>query len=70
VKVFLNEDGTVASPPQLIDQGRLGDPYFRAAADSAIRAVHMCGPYQLPPEKYATWNEITITFDPREMSGY
>ncbi len=70
VKVFLNEDGTVASPPQLLDQGRLGDPYFRAAADSAIRAVHICGPYQLPPEKYATWNEITITFDPREMSGY
>ena len=70
VKVFLNEDGTVASPPQLLDQGPLGDPYFRAAADSAIRAVHICGPYQLPPEKYATWSEITITFDPREMSGY
>jgi outer membrane biosynthesis protein TonB len=70
VKVFLNQDGTVASAPQLLDQGRLGDPYFRAAADSAIRAVHICGPYQLPPEKYATWSEITITFDPREMSGY
>ena len=70
VKMFLNEDGTVASPPQLLDQGRLGDPYFRAAADSAMRAVHICGPYQLPPEKYATWSEITIEFDPRKMSGY
>lgn len=70
VRVFLNEDGTVASPPQLLDQGRLGDPYFRAAADSAIRAIHICGPYNLPPEKYASWNEIVITFDPRQMSGY
>lgn len=70
VRVFFNEDGTVASAPQLVDQGRLGDPYFRAAADAAIRAVHMCGPYNLPPEKYANWNEIVITFDPREMAGY
>jgi hypothetical protein len=30
----------------------------------------MCGPYNLPPEKYANWNEIVITFDPREMAGY
>lgn len=70
VRVFFNEDGTVASPPQLVDQGRLGDPYFRAASDAAIRAVHLCGPYDLPPEKYANWNEIVITFDPREMAGY
>lgn len=69
VRVFFNEDGTVASAPQLVDQGRLGDPYFRAAADAAIRAVHMCGPYNLPPEKYASWNEVVITFDPSQM-GY
>ncbi|NOT42826.1 MAG: hypothetical protein HOP13_20290 [Alphaproteobacteria bacterium] len=70
VRVFLNEDGTIASAPQLVDQGNLGDPYFRAATDSAIRAVHICGPYDLPPEKYATWSEIVIKFDPREMAGY
>ncbi len=70
LRVFLNEDGTIASAPQLVDQGNLGDPYFRAAADSAIRAVHICGPYELPPEKYAAWNEIVIKFDPREMAGY
>lgn len=70
VKMFLNEDGTVAAPPQLLDQGGLGDAYFRAAVDSAIRAVQMCQPYQLPPAKYATWAEITIEFDPRKMAGY
>jgi len=73
VRFSLNEDGTVAGPPQLLDQGRLGDPYFRAAADAAIRAIQFCGPYELPPEKYAGsggWNEITIEFDPRKMAGY
>ena len=70
VKMFLNEDGTVASAPQLLDQGRMGDPYFRAAAESALRAVKICEPYNLPPEKYTTWAEITIEFDPRKMAGY
>lgn len=70
IKVFLNQDGTLASQPELLAQGRMGDPYFRAAADSAIRALHICGPYKLPPEKYADWQEITINFDPREMAGY
>lgn len=73
VKFNLNEDGTVASKPQLLDQGGLGDPYFRAAADAAIRAIQICGPYELPPEKFAGvngWNEITVEFDPRKMAGY
>ena len=70
VKMFLNQDGTVASPPQLLDQGGLGDPYFRAAADSAIRAVKMCEPYKLPAEKYQAWSEVTITFDPTKMAGF
>ena len=70
VRFSLNEDGTVSGAPQLVDKGGLGDPYFRAAADSAIRAIHMCGPYELPPDKYANWQEITIEFDPTKMAGY
>lgn len=70
IRIFLNQDGSVAAAPELIDQGSLGDPYFRAAVDSAKRAVHMCSPFKLPPEKFATWNDITITFDPTKMSGY
>jgi hypothetical protein len=70
IRIFLNPDGSVAAAPELIDQGGLSDPYFRAAVDSAKRAVHMCSPFQLPPEKFATWSDITITFDPTKMSGY
>jgi len=70
VRIFLNPDGTVAAEPELIDQGGMADPHFRAAVDSAKRAVHICSPFQLPAEKFASWNEITITFDPTKMSGY
>jgi outer membrane biosynthesis protein TonB len=52
------------------DQWRYGqDSYFRAAADSAIRAVNspQCETLQLPPEKYDLWKDIVVTFDPRDM---
>lgn len=70
VRVNLNQDGSVAGMPQLLDTMGLSDPYFRAAADSAIRAVKMCGPYNLPVEKYDVWSEVTVTFDPTKMAGY
>ena len=70
VKVDLNQDGSVSGTPQLLDTGGLSDPYFRAASESAIRAVKMCAPYKLPVEKYDTWSEVTVTFDPTKMAGY
>jgi outer membrane biosynthesis protein TonB len=70
VKVLLNQDGSVAGMPQLLDTMGLSDPYFRAAADSAIRAVKMCEPYKLPADKYEAWSEVTVTFDPTKMAGY
>lgn len=70
LKLFLNEDGTVAAAPQLLDQGGLSDVYFRAAVNSAIRAVSICGPYKIPPGRYDAWREIVVTFDPREMADY
>jgi hypothetical protein len=70
VKVDLNQDGTVSGAPQLLDTQGLSDPYFRAASESAIRAVKMCAPYKLPTEKYDAWNEVTVTFDPTKMAGF
>lgn len=45
------------------------DPAFRAAADSAVRAVlsPMCTPLRLPPEKYEGWKDIIVSFDPKDM---
>ena len=39
------------------------------AADSAVRAVYQCQPYELPSEKYAVWRDMILNFDPRQMYG-
>lgn len=69
VRIFVNPDRSVRDA-QILDQIRYGtDTYFRAAADSALRAVFnpMCNPLDLPPEKYDQWKTITVNFDPRDM---
>jgi len=70
LKIQLNQDGSVAGMPQLVETQGLSDPYFRAASESAIRAVKMCGPYTLPVEKYETWSSVTVVFDPTKMAGF
>jgi outer membrane biosynthesis protein TonB len=68
--VTFNPDGTVARPPQLVDQSTMsGSPYFRAAAEAARRALYTCQPFKLPADQYEQWREIAITFDPRQMMG-
>lgn len=69
IHVRMNPDRTVRDA-EVVDRGRMGsDPFFRAAAESALRALRnpSCTPLNLPPEKYETWKSFTITFDPRDM---
>jgi hypothetical protein len=68
-RVYMNRDGTVRSATQLNPE-RNSDPYFQAAADSALRALRnpRCQPLKLPPEKYDQWQTFTITFDPKDIS--
>jgi hypothetical protein len=69
VRVFLNSDGTIARPPEIVDSGRR-DTFFLAAAESARRAVLKCTPLKnLPVEKFRQWQELTLTFNPRDMLG-
>ncbi|TCT13351.1 cell division and transport-associated protein TolA [Tepidamorphus gemmatus] len=63
----LNIDGSLAMPPRLLNPS--GDHIFMIAAEAAMRAVNRCQPYYLPPEKYDTWRQINLTFDPRELMG-
>lgn len=71
VRVQLQQDGTVTLvelADDSISRYSSGDTFFRAAADSALRAVRQCSPLKnLPPEKYQTWKDIIMTFDPKEM---
>lgn len=70
LRVEMEQDGTVRSV-ELASSSKSRyntDTFFRAAADSAIRAVKMCSPLKnLPPDKYGTWRDMELTFDPKEM---
>jgi outer membrane biosynthesis protein TonB len=68
----LNADGTLARQPEIADQAKmmLGDGYYRAAAESAVRALQKCQPFKVPADSYnADWQDIEMTFDPRRMLG-
>jgi outer membrane biosynthesis protein TonB len=71
--LFLNSDGSVAQPPQLAADSVAAaarDPYVRAAAEAARRAIYTCAPYKLPADRYAQWREINpFHFDPSQMLG-
>ncbi|HET6390056.1 cell envelope integrity protein TolA [Hyphomicrobium sp.] len=62
----LNPDGTLAGEPRVTSAPptTAGQVY----AEAALRAVRMCSPFRLPPDKYeGGWRYIEWTFDPREM---
>ncbi len=67
LRLRLREDGVLSREPEVVN--RQGSPFFRAAADAAVRAVMLCQPYQLPPRKYAMWRDMILNFDPKEMFG-
>ncbi|MCK4939268.1 MAG: cell envelope integrity protein TolA [Rhodospirillaceae bacterium] len=71
LRVLMNPDGTVSNA-QIENQAQMAlDPFFRAMAESALRAVlnPNCSPLKLPPEKYENWKELSLQFNPKEMFG-
>ncbi len=69
-RLSLNPDGSVSQTPQLTADSAAqaaSDPFMRAAAEAARRAIVTCQPYKLPADKYSAWRDITIDFDPRKM---
>lgn len=68
IKLQLLPNGTVRDV-QVVNRLRMAaDPQFRAAAESAVRAVRLCSPFdKLPADRYPSWQEITFTFDPSAM---
>jgi len=69
LRVVVEPDGMVQQAT-IVDQGRLaGDPFFRAAAESARRAFFnpQCRPLRLPPDKYETWKDMVVDFSPKDL---
>ena len=72
VRILLNPDGSLRGPPRILDSARMQrDDYFRAAAESALRALRnpRCSPLNLPLDKYEIWKEISFNFDPKDLLG-
>ena len=66
VKFRLDRQGALEGSPEVINGGGSAG-VERAAAEAARRAVSRCAPYNLPVDKYETWAEVIVNFDPSEM---
>jgi outer membrane biosynthesis protein TonB len=66
VRIKLTRERKLAAPPEIVSRG--SSPRYQAAADAAVRAVLQGQPYtMLRDETYAQWQDIVVTFDPRQM---
>lgn len=69
IRLDMNPDGSVRDA-RILDTARMFvDSYYRAAAESALRAVQnpKCQPFKLPADKYERWKTMTLAFNPKDM---
>jgi hypothetical protein len=66
VRFHLDRSGMLEDRPEVIAGGATSGP-GRTAAESAVRAIQKCEPFNLPADKYDTWAEVTVNFDPSDM---
>lgn len=66
VRFRLDRSGELEGRPEVIKGGASSGP-GRTAAESAVRAVQKCAPFNLPADKYETWAEVVVNFDPSDM---
>lgn len=70
----LNRDGSLASSPRVANELQInlsGNQFWKVAQREAINAVVKCAPYDfLPQDRYETWKEFKLIFNPAEMSGF
>ncbi len=66
ITMKLAKDGTIDGKVNVKSSG--GESRARRAfSESARRAVLKCAPYNLPKEKYDTWSQVVVNFDPSQM---
>ena len=66
VTMNLDPSGNIVGQPQVQASGG-SDAVRRTLAGSARRAVLKSQPYQLPAEKYDSWSNVIVNFDPSQM---
>jgi hypothetical protein len=68
IDIALNRDGTLASPPKVVNQLQINlsrNRFWKVAEREAISAILECAPYDfLPQDRYEAWKEFTFNFIP------
>jgi hypothetical protein len=73
IEFELNRDGSLASTPRVANALQInlsGNRFWKVAEREAISAVVKCAPYDfLSPDRFETWKEFSLNFDPSQMVG-
>ena len=71
--IDLNRDGSLRGAPRVANALQInlsGNRFWKVAEQTAVRAVVSCAPYDfLPQDRYESWKEFTLNFDPSQMVG-
>jgi hypothetical protein len=68
LRISFKPDGTLASPPQLLDASL--SPDAAVLMHAAISALQRCQPFsELPADKYAKWKRLDLTVTPLALLG-
>ena len=69
----LDRNGELVADPRVANAMQItmsGNRFWKVAEQMALRAVVSCAPYDfLPQDRYETWREFRVNFDPSEMVG-
>jgi colicin import membrane protein len=65
LKWNLGPDGTLQGDPKVVQTDK-SNPLADQAERAALRAVQTCAPFQLPPDMYQMWREVTWKFNPNQ----
>ena len=69
VHVVLAPDGTVKSVQADGGLRMATDSVYRSFVEATVRAVWKCSPLHVPLDKYDTWKQLLLHFDPSGMLG-
>ena len=68
LRIGLNSAGALRGPPILIEG--TASPNGPALVAGVVNALRHCQPYSFPPpDKYAEWKILDLSFTPRDMEG-
>jgi len=68
LRISFKRDGTLASPPRLLDASLSADAGLLMSA--AVSALETCQPFtELPPDKYSKWKTLELVVSPIALSA-